>query len=576
MKYRYLYIVLVSFVTTLMSCDSLLNETPYNKVTVGNFYSTQDGIANGVNGLYSTLRGLYIQEYLVYMCEGPSDLWKGSYCPESFKYWTIDATDASVKNMWNHCYKSINQCNAVLDALTEYTIPGLSETLKDRYIGEAKFIRAHYLYHLVQQFGDVPMSLHATTSVETTVHKTKSEDVWKQVIDDLKFAVDNLPAQYNNAEYGRITKYAALHHLARVLLTVNRGEEDLRDALSYAEEVMKGSHKLVDTHKYLWNINNKRNSEVLFPVLYTTNEELNGEGNGAFRFFTSDYSSQCAGVKRVPEYGHPWTRIQSTQYALDLFDEAKDLRFKDCFQSEWRITEPEFKEQLFNPQTRQMAEKVWKKGDLVMITTKNRWTKEQILDMWPINVYLPEYMRDEIDPAKDIQSMSNPNAPWPSNTKFMFYNFYTYLVKHQDPTRPASTYSKGQRDVFVFRLADTYLMAGELCLLLNDKNKAAGYINVVRRRAAVLGKEADMEIKASDVNIDFILDERARELTGEMFRWYDLKRTGKLSERLNNPQMNPTLAGKFKDYHVLRPIPRDQMVSVTNPEEFVQNPGYGN
>ena len=55
----------------LSSCD-FLDETAYNKVTVGNFYTTKDGITNGVNGLYSTLRGMYIQEYLIYMCEGPS------------------------------------------------------------------------------------------------------------------------------------------------------------------------------------------------------------------------------------------------------------------------------------------------------------------------------------------------------------------------------------------------------------------------------------------------------------------------------------------------------------------------
>ena len=50
----------------LSSCD-FLDETAYNKVTVGNFYTTKDGITNGVNGLYSTLRGMYIQEYLIYM-----------------------------------------------------------------------------------------------------------------------------------------------------------------------------------------------------------------------------------------------------------------------------------------------------------------------------------------------------------------------------------------------------------------------------------------------------------------------------------------------------------------------------
>ena len=101
-------------------------------------------------------------------------------------------------------------------------------------------------------------------------------------------------------------------------------------------------------------------------------------------------------------------------------------------------------------------------------------------------------------------------------------------------------------------------------------------MNEIRHRAAIPGYEADMEVKPSEITIDFILDERARELMGEMHRWYDLKRTGKLVERMNDPNISPATAGKFKDYHVLRPIPRDQLTNVSNPTEFTQNPGYGN
>lgn len=560
----------------IVSCDKLLEETPYNKVTAGNFYTTKEGVFSGVNGLYASLRNLYGNpEYWIYVCEGPSDIWTSTYGPEQFRFWTIDATSNEVKQLWDNCFIAINQCNSVIEALELNELPGLTDALRNRYLGEARFIRAHYFYHLVQQFGDIPMPLKPTNKVETDVKKASSNEVWEQILKDLKFSVENLPDQYNASDYGRITKFAAQHHLARVLLTVKRDQSDLQQALQYAESVIKSTHKLVPSHTQLWDINNKKNAEVLFSVLYTRNEELNGSGNAMFKYFTSDYSSQCPGIVRAPVYGHPWTRLRSTQYALDLFDESKDNRYNECFRNEWYINTPEYKGAVFNPYTKQAEQKVWQNGELIMVTSKERLTKEQVLEKWPVNVYLPEYMRLEIDPEKDVQSAENPNAPWPSNTRFMFYNFYSYLIKHQDPTRIA-TGSNGQRDVFVFRLADTYLLAGEIAYLLGEKEKAMNYINVVRERAAIPGKEREMHVSISDISIDFILEERARELMGEMHRWYDLKRTGKLEEYMNDPKRNPDLAGKFKDYHVLRPIPRDQLLNVTNPNEFTQNPGYGN
>lgn len=561
---------------SLFACD-FLDETAYNKVTVGNFYTTKEGITNGVNGLYSTLRTVYIQEYLIYVCEGPSDLWNAYNGGDQWRNWTIDATNGSIRSLWYNCYKAINQCNSVIDNLENTDIPGLNEDLRMRYLAESLFIRAHYYYHLVQQFGDIPMPLKPTTSVETTAHKTTAHDVWKQIITDLELAAEKLPESYPTSEYGHITKYAALHHLSRVLLTVKRSDEDLRNALGYAEQVINsGKYSLAKTHEELWDINNKHNSEVIFPVLYTQNTELNGNGNTAHMYFCSAYSEEHPAVKRVIEYGRPWSRERSTDYALNLIDETIDKRWEDCFISRWNVTENSVKETIFSPFTKKMEEKVWTKGELAMIDPKRPWTKEQIKAVWPVLVFQPEYMREQIDPQKDVQSEENPNAEWPSNTRFTNYKMYAYLVKYLDPLRPEVNWTAGSRDVYVFRLADTYLLAAEAAFLSGNLSKAADYINVVRRRAAIPGHEADMEIKPAQVSINFILDERARELMGEMHRWYDLKRTGQLFERMNNLEMSPATAGKFKEYHVLRPIPRDQLTNVSNPEEFTQNPGYGN
>jgi hypothetical protein len=93
-----------------------------------------------------------------------------------------------------------------------------------------------------------------------------------------------------------------------------------------------------------------------------------------------------------------------------------------------------------------------------------------------------------------------------------------------------------------------------------------------RRRAARPGFEAAMEITAADVDLDFILDERDRELMGEVNRWYDLVRTGKFLERVMAHNRKAAAAGFVREHHALRPIPQSQIDAVEN--EFPQNPGY--
>ena len=113
---------------------------------------------------------------------------------------------------------TINQANAVLKALTSNDIPDLSEEKKLQYISEAKFIRAHHYYHLVQQYGDVELKTEPTEALVTEAYKTPAVEIWNFFIDELKYCIENLPDDQN--VYGRITKEAVKHNLARVYLTV--------------------------------------------------------------------------------------------------------------------------------------------------------------------------------------------------------------------------------------------------------------------------------------------------------------------------------------------------------------------
>ncbi|WP_429401649.1 RagB/SusD family nutrient uptake outer membrane protein [Mucilaginibacter lappiensis] len=127
-------------------------------------------------------------------------------------------------------------------------------------------------------------------------------------------------------------------------------------------------------------------------------------------------------------------------------------------------------------------------------------------------------------------------------------------------------------DFPIIRLGEVYLIAAEAALLsTGDQAKAAQYVNMIRKRAAIIGRENEMVITPAEVNIDFILAERARELAGEHTRWIDLKRTGKLT-RVYFQSTNPSVALNFNEKkHVVRPIPQSFLDAIINGNEFGNN-----
>lgn len=520
-------------------CNKMLDEKVVSSV-IDEFYNTPAGFQSAVNGSYNGLRAFYSTERgMTTSVFGTDTYTNGS--DGDFKFANqytsqLDARYAHLREIWNAFYVSINTCNAVVDRADQ--VPDLDSAAKRSGIAQARFCRANYYFLLVQMFGAVPLRLTENKDIISEAHRDPVPDIYSAILADLQYAAQTLPV--TQAEWGRATKPAAEHLMARVYLTratsAAKGASDYDSAATYATRVISqyGMQLLPDVGQ-VWAQGKENNSETVFAVQFTTDALYNSTDNNACRFFLMQYDV-LGGMKRDLANGTPWKRFRPTKFLLDtLFaDRVHDTRYEKFFTSVWFANAGS--------------------------------TKLKIGDT---SVFMPGY--DVTD--AEIASKNYQLVPPRNYTE----RLYPSLNKFADALRPDNQAS-GVRPFIAFRLAEDYLIAAEALMYKGDKSGAADYLSTLRMRAARVGategettahREA-MKVGEAQVNIDFILDERGRELVGEQQQWFDLVRTNKLLERvrLHNPQGGPNIEPK----HMLRPIPQDQIDRTNN--EFPQNPEY--
>ncbi|WP_036195720.1 RagB/SusD family nutrient uptake outer membrane protein, partial [Maribacter antarcticus] len=295
----------------------------------------------------------------------------------------------------------------------------------------------------------------------------------------------------------------------------------------------------------LWPIENQENSEIVYVVPNAkaqVDSKVDGFGNRWHLYFLHEYDVR-RGMTRDIANGRPWKRHRPTDFMLTLWDRAIDSRYESTFKHVWFANKDEPAADAVGDEPARAAIAL---GDTA--------------------IYIP-------GPGKDID--------WPqsrqNNVPYLVYSNEEYnerlfpsMNKWIDATRPGRQHVQGQRDFILMRLADAWLLRAEAKLQQNNPSGAADDINRIRLRAAVPGQEAASQISATDVDLDFLLDERARELVGEGHRWPDLARTGKLVERTR--LYNPEAATNIQDYHTIRPIPQNQIDRALG--GYPQNPGY--
>lgn len=551
------------------ACKDQLAEYNPSGATAEAVFTTPEGIETAVTGLYTYNRSLYGKEAGYALLELGTDIWtaaanNGSTVvsgaapqPALTNYQGLISDNIWVKaQLWQPCYAAINLAN---QALKYVNTAGLTPARRPVVEAELRFMRAWYYYHLAESFGDVPLRLDPTEGVVTTATRAPVAQVYDQIFTDLTFALANLPT--TTTDYGRITRPAAEAFAAKVYLTRGQYQRAANLARRVTTQYTGNGVGLVTNYADLWDISKQRNSEVLWAVNYSPTLTFNAGSNLGHSLFLMDYGT-LPGLTRDIANGFANVRYMPTRFLLSLYNEQNDARYAGSFKQAWlannAATIPKWSaaEVAQNPALAPLLNQPkFTVGDTAVLTTRRM-----------ISTFDKLYTRRYRYRVYDLSDIYN-SAGVPIDR---FH--YPSLRKFDDPTRATATVTESARDANLLRLGDTYLIAAEAQFRLNKLDSAALYLNRVRSRAALPGRTAAMQITSSQVTLDFILDERARELAGEQVRWFDLKRTGQLVARVK--ANNPDAAPYIQTFHDRRPIPQSDLDAVTNKADFQQNPGY--
>jgi len=576
LKNKYLILLLLAISAVGTGCKKYIDESNPGSATDQNYYVTKTGFEDLARSNYPNLR--YIA--------GMSNLYNlGTDTYSSLQTTDVNALNMynvslnsslpDVDNFWKQLYYTIGGTNTTLYWATQ--VQNMDAATLNARIGESKSLRAYCYFLLAETFGDVPLVLERTVDVSTSFTRTPESAVYNQIIKDLTEAISVLPV--TTTEQGRVTRGFAQHLLSKVYLTrgyksYGAGAADFTQAATLAEALItSGTYSLRPSYASMFDpavAGFQINTEVIFSVQYSTNVATNqvyflgkaglpsvaggtiaagtaAVGNAIQQYFLWD-PSVIQPIGRSVLYNRPATSHASVPdpYFFSLFDKTRDSRYQAT---------------------------VW----TALLAQTAGSAKGNTFAVGDTVVYYPDVAFTAAQKAAKKYYVFNPDeyraTPFSGNTRT-----FPLFKKFRD-ANAAFADNGGTRDTYIFRLGETYLVAAEAYLQAGNLPKALQFFNAIRTRAAKTGNNPltglsyASEMQVTSLNLDLILDERARELAGEEFRWFELKRTGKLITRTLAYNEEARAANTLKPFHLLRPIPQSQ-IDLNSGAALAQNPGY--
>lgn len=522
----------VAVSATACNTDQILSENPQTIIVPDNLYTNLAGFEAGLNALYAEARrerggaetgdpsNNIMETGMVIGTDNGYGLYLSP--PERIfsQFDTYNTPLATITDdMWRWLYQTINAANTIINRAANPKVEW-SATDRDRVIAEARLIRAWSYRHLQYLWGDVPVNLDESSgsNVRTDWERVPRDSVRRLIINDLTFAEAHLPDV--PATDGKVGKAVAQHYLAEMYLAI--GKPDSAD-IEASRVINSGNYSLI-TQRYGVNKNlpgvpfmdqfqdgnvlrSQGNTEVLWAFEY--GENVNGGGSSIMRrSWVTRYDANKGMKVDSVDGGRGIGRLAITRYGLTLYEPSDD------------------------------------RGSMYAI-------RKFYLYNNPSNLPSGKKLGDTLKTVVGPEKVSNPL--WPSTRKWDW----------ADPNDPTAALQ--YNDQPYLRLAETYLLLAEAQMKEGKLTEAAATINLLRARA-----NASL-ITPAQVTMDFILDERSRELVTEEERRYTLIRTGTWLDRVK--LYNPLAAPVVQARDSILPIPQEVIdANLTKP--MAQNPGY--
>ncbi|NEW85450.1 MAG: RagB/SusD family nutrient uptake outer membrane protein [Mariniphaga sp.] len=545
-----IYIILVLIAVSIGACkESYLEEKPLDKFSPENLLVDKAGFESVIHALHVSARDEELDQVPV-MATGTDIAVFGAGDGRFYNnYKEITPTSGNVNQWWDWAYtKVIKNANLIITRAENPAVKWTDEE-KNAIVAEAKFFRAYAYNSLVNLYGGVPIVDKELTAPRYDFVRASRLEVLKFIESDLDFAVQYLPNVVTDVKKdGRIFKAAAYHLLSEVCISL--GKET--GTATYYDKSITSATKVIDGTTGNYKLMTSRFGDLsrpgdAFSDLFWTGQQNRASGN-LETIWALQYEYTTPGGGSGANVNVRWW----------------GPKFED-------VTAPDGKKLLVNDSLGRSQGGVRPNNYYFYDIWNDDWndmrnSKYNIRRTWiwnnPTSPYLRTVVRTVVEGGK--MWVLDLNGVKSTKTIDTMRVLYPQIRKIEGLMKGGPANGRTDNDQYRMRLAETYLLRAEAYFHKGDLTSAAADINVVRTRAKA--KPAT----SAQVTLDYILDERARELTVEEHRRKTLCRLGVLVERVKR------YSAKSKDiepYHQWFPIPQ-KAIDANRGAKLSQNPGY--